>query len=553
MDSNNQIKINRDTLTTLLSTYIESSCEDILYTDLESLTILSGGEDTFELLIDRARQRIDSENNMKDPITLSAYILTNTYGVLPSIKGMFSTKITAKYACMTGSGDEITSLAIVSDETVAESLGLSNNIMDYISPGRVVIAGGAAMYLGCPTSLWDLSCDVDIFILDVDHPTDIVMDIVITLQKEGYIVCQYGSSVLTAIGNYGKRRIQIIKSTARTPYELIRKFDMNIIKVFYDGFLNCTYSAIQDWSDKKCRNLSITPIKALRLARAFLKGFDLCYNTKKYLNNTIGWPLTEEVKNKLLHNIPCLNRDIPEKVQYQILSNIGLIPVGKGDKIRIGVDGNGLVGMGNSYGSVDIFKGSMEEFVENVEEDTNICSKNYENIKIIYLKSKYLISLPLCSIPFSWKGNYDYVLLSKLSIVEKDEETKFCKWHDAICNKILPNCNVDTLVEKYSDVHIRVNKNCKWWKNGIKTDGPFDLNTCYSVRVVCKASHITMLDYAHSQSVYIKFDVIQMYVHTTEQLLFSNEILLSKEQTDSDHDHEYVNREEMELSDLQEE
>lgn len=535
MESKNQtITIERNVLISLLNGYME---KNLVRTRFDILVkCFKKAELDCAFLMFRALESCDPCALSSGCVyAASAYLVTNTVGAINTpmfSNGTFQQEDVARYACITGSGDNICNL-VMEPESVSKRLGISSELIDHLGVGRVVIAGGAAMYMGCPKSLWDLSCDVDIFVLDVDHPVDSVMDIVLTLQSEGYIVCQSGSAVLTAIGEYGTRRVQIIKSSAKTPTELIEKFDLNVTKAFYDGIqLTSTYSAVLDWSDMRCRNGSFTPLKPTRLARAFLKGFELCDVARKQLTDTIGWPLTEEVKNKLLYNIPCLTAGLPANVQCQLLINIGLTPVGNGSDISIGVDGQGLVPMGNSYGPIGIFTGSMEEFIETVEVDNveYLPNRNMLNgIQIFPLKTRYLVSLPLCSFPFSWSVNEDVDKPTKLSIVDNKEEKKFCEWHDAICNKIMPYFQVDTLNKKFSDVRIGINKKCIWWKNGIKRYVPFDIKSGDLVRVVGKANHITFLK---GKDMYIKFDILNMYVHSSEPLYFSDVIKWDKVEAD---------------------
>jgi hypothetical protein len=531
MESKNQtICIEKSVFTALLMGYMENGDNESVRFDILIKCFNQAGvdKDLFDYLMKRAEQACDPQSlSIGCVYTASAYLVTNTPGAINT--PMFSNEDfdpndIARYACMTGSEDKIIHSPI-NHGFVSEKLGVSNTLLEYLDPSRVVIAGGAAMYLGCPTSLWDQSCDVDIFVLDVEHPGDVVMDIVLTLQDEGYIVCQYGSAVLTAVGLYGKRRIQIIKTSAKTAEDLIKKFDLNVVKAYYNGTsLNCTYSAAFDWSDMHCRNGSHKPLKPTRLARAFLKGFKLCDKAKKQLADTIGWPLSEKIKDKLLFNIPCLNPDVPAKVQHQLLLKMGLTPVGKGGEISIGIDGNGLAPMGNSYGPSGIFTGSMEEFINTIEKDDRY-SKNRnmpKGVQIFPFKSRYLVALPLCSFPFSWNvdNKYEHSVISKLSIVNKEEEKKFCNWHDKICKKILPDFPVDTMAKEYSDVRIRISKTCSWWKNGIKHDGPFDIKSGDTVRVVGKATNITLL--LNKTEIYVKFDIMAMYVHSTEPLEFSD-------------------------------
>jgi hypothetical protein len=85
-----------------------------------------------------------------------------------------------------------------------------------------------------------------------------------------------GNSVLSAIGEYGKRRIQIIMSKLKSGKELIRNFDINILKVYYDrdsiyytyNAYNA-YNALHDWITNTCNNGTFIEIKLLRLVKIY--------------------------------------------------------------------------------------------------------------------------------------------------------------------------------------------------------------------------------------------------------------------------------------------
>jgi hypothetical protein len=79
-----------------------------------------------------------------------------------------------------------------------------------------------------------------------------------------------GNSVLSAIGEYGKRRIQIIMSKLKSGKELIRNFDINILKVYYDrDSIYYTYNALHDWITNTCNNGTFIEIKLLRLVKIY--------------------------------------------------------------------------------------------------------------------------------------------------------------------------------------------------------------------------------------------------------------------------------------------
>lgn len=469
----------------------------------------------------------DEKDIILDTFTLSAYIITNTPGVLKQVNmNKFPINTVTKYACATGKGNE-TIAQPLNPAYVCQKLGISQQILKHLQSKYVVIAGGAAMYLGCPSSKWDLSCDIDIFVLySVSMESlHIITKIVQTLQEEGYIVCKYGPSVLTAIGEYGRRRIQIIFSLAESPHELIVNFDLNTVRAYYDGaFLHSTYSANSDWQQMKCSNGLTKPIKARRLARIYLKGFDLDENAKTYLKNTIGWPIPDDIKEKMLYNIPYITPNVPLRIQHQILKQMGMTPVpnlisDNSDNSKVIPQYIDLAPLVNSYGAVDIYTNiSMEDYIKTVKlVNSHPCTKGSTEMFDIYpINSKYLINLPICTVPFSWcadKGN-NGIRINKITIRDNLDKEKFHKWHDSIIHNLFPNSkHYDSSKEKYPDIRIEVTNHCSMWKNGIKHDGLIDINAGDTVRAIGKVKHITHLK--TKSKYYIKFDLTKMYISTT--------------------------------------
>ena len=476
--------------------------------------------------------------------TLSAYLVNRAPEPFLEIlnNNEFDLVHRLEYAKDIGKGTYILSKKYDLDHA-SKVFGIPLELLAMLESRSLVVAGGAAMYLECPKSLWDYSCDIDFFVLDTKKRDSIVTDLIKAIPDE-YVICQYGPSVLTAVGPYGSRRIQIIASSAKTFEELITKFDLNIIKACIDAEnIYYTCSAKYDWIRQKCSNGSINPIKPRRLARAYLKGFDLSDDAKQQLANTVGWPLPEKFVDKLLYDFPCLTPGVPKKVQYMMLQKMGLKPIEGNPEF----EGSGLRVMGNSYGPSGIYTGDMTDLVETVEVDENrlkfLQKKSSSSGMVLYpLKTKYLVSLPLSYFPFEWdpKKEPDQPggQICKITIDKRDEVQTFSKWHDLIVKKFFPDCEVSTLENKYPDIHVRVDSRCSWWKNGIKQDAPFPVFPGDMVKAVGKIDKIishgntnfnrheqekTISSLVCGKHTYLQFDLKVMYIQSRDPIMFSDD------------------------------
>lgn len=442
----------------------------------------------------------------KSLITCSAYLITNTNGVIDQLidKSLFNHNNVVEYAHINNIGDNIIHKRnVINNESISKYLGISYQIIDVLCDD-IVIAGGATAYMGRPDSLWDMSCDVDIFVMDIVNNMDKVKKIIKILKKEKYIICSSGCSVLTAIGSYGKRRIQIIASTASTSNDLINKFDMNYTKSYYDGTsLSSTYSALYDWKHKICTQ-SNTHVMPKRLIRASIKGFKLQQNSIDILRDTIGWPITSEIRNKYLYNIPCLNTDLPLKVQTQYLDGLGLYPIN---------DNFELIPMGNSYNKL-VHKGEVDDYVKNISIKGIRNNGSNMDMGIIDIKSEYMIKLPDSYITFPWECEDDVKFkYTKLTILDDKETELFCSLHDAIIHKLCPDSTSYSLSsDKYINISINVDKYCTWYIDYVKQHTDISLYRFTDRDIICSTGYPVSIVNYNTSIYHVKFKLHTVYV-----------------------------------------
>lgn len=207
------------------------------------------------------------------------------------------------------------------------------DLLSLLGPTTAVVAGGAAVGLGCGAARWDWSCDVDIFIFAGSNHQLVIDSILQCLRTHGWTVFRpSSSSVLTAIGAYGTRRVQLILTESKNWVDLIRDFDLNLTRAVFDGQdLHVMATAAKDWLTMTCSNGSYQPLKPKRLARAAVKGFKLSSQGQALVQATLGWPLPDTVKQQLLCSIPHLDPKVPQSVQLEHLRLMNLFPINNDD------------------------------------------------------------------------------------------------------------------------------------------------------------------------------------------------------------------------------
>lgn len=398
-----------------------------------------------------------------------------------------------------------------SQEINISTLNIPVTLNSILNKDECVIAGGAAMYLGCPWSKWTLRCDVDFFVLDTPKAIHIMEQVVTILLDNKYKVCQSSKSVLTAIGFYGMQRIQIIRSSAKNVDELISSaegFDLNTIKAYYDGQrLYKTFAAELDWLTKECSGCTFTSVKPLRLLGIWWKGFKLNALAQKYLENTIGWPVEQEIIDEYESNVPCLTPGIPDNIQEYQLKRMNL-PIIKDLNIV-----SEMPPLFNHYGPTGTFTQSYEEYVQTLKVDFEAKKIKYYNEhtgernnypgEFINIDSSYLLRIPVSIFPFG----YDFqrtdgrgeIQRNQRLMLSKDEYKSFRDMERDILKlygeELLPLRNYVHYVsenEQYvmPDICVRIDDHTSFFINGIQTEGEIVINKQTKVSLVAYPVYI---------------------------------------------------------------
>ncbi len=224
-----------------------------------------------------------------------------------------------KYLTMHFYGDLIYQTTIMTKEYVSETLNIEIDLLHFLSPKTCIIAGGAALKLGCPKSKFTLKCDVDFFLLknEMQKQTLEAFLKLLKLLNERYIFTyDKNKSCYSAIGKYGIRRIQLIVSDHENAIDVIKDFDLAAVRAYYDGELfHPTIGALNDWLHMTVSLSTYYNIKANRLFCLWWKGFSLSQEAEIFLKNTIGWPPTKDFEDQFANHIPFIVDEVPIEIQ----------------------------------------------------------------------------------------------------------------------------------------------------------------------------------------------------------------------------------------------
>lgn len=208
----------------------------------------------------------------------------------------------------------------VSKHEVSELLGIEQSILNWLDPQKCVLAGGGCLKLGVPESPFTERCDVDLFVLNgfaeqKKYALQLAKCIQETTQRRVFL--SRNSSVITAVGVFGVRRIQIILATQKTPEDLVLNFDVHAVRSYYDGDLfHATIGAQHDWITKKCSTNTFHHLTPKRLFGMHWKGFELTPEAQQFMErSTFGWPVKEAAQKEFEYVFPFLTKDVPEQVQ----------------------------------------------------------------------------------------------------------------------------------------------------------------------------------------------------------------------------------------------
>ncbi len=240
-----------------------------------------------------------------------------------------------KFLINHGFGDKLSIVESITCEKASSLLNIAQEIVNILNYDTAVISGGASMYLGCPWSTFTMKSDIDIFILNTDQKFKVLKNLQDILTSLGYILFQFGKSVVTCLNEYGTRIIQLILSPYSDPMDVILNFDLMPLKCFYDGIkLYKLINTHYDWINKKVSTRSLCELKPMRIYNLFHKGFQLDDQYITFLKSTIGWPLEADKINQYLYDIPYINKHIPMEVNVALLKKRGLKLVENINKLK---------------------------------------------------------------------------------------------------------------------------------------------------------------------------------------------------------------------------
>jgi hypothetical protein len=143
----------------------------------------------------------------------------------------------------------------ISHKEVSEKLGIPITLLELLNEKKCVIAGGAALQLGCDWVKKLNTSDVDFFILNTENKKEGNLEQIFAKQlvKSNYTIGKYGKSILSGITKYGIPSIQVIASIAKTADNLVYNFDLHPVSVYYDGkSLRALPETILSWKNRVC-------------------------------------------------------------------------------------------------------------------------------------------------------------------------------------------------------------------------------------------------------------------------------------------------------------
>lgn len=253
--------------------------------------------------------------------------------------------------------------------SVAQFLGVPHALLDTVhADPRAVIAGGAAVALGCPwiSEIKPFS-DLDIFFLSDDNkdeeegteedtesktganarPTKRVRRCVAMQQEEdtsttpppitdyiqilhgaGYVFGTRSPSVLTAIPTTpGHRTVQLISTSSTTVGALLGGFEINACRAALASPTAVTVScdALIDWGDKICRGSCVRQVRPVRLIKMKLKGFTLTPATEEHIKLVAGPNAANTLAADIEFGYPRYEAHLPPReAQWRLQKHHGL-------------------------------------------------------------------------------------------------------------------------------------------------------------------------------------------------------------------------------------
>jgi hypothetical protein len=250
-----------------------------------------------------------------------------------------------------------------------KELNIPKAVLDLVTGPGCVIAGGAATGVG--RGKLASESDVDIFVFDIGGASELCTQLVKAIESSGkYILCvrpavgankaggAYQNCVVHAIGDYGVRRIQVIRSEAKEPWELVNGFDFDALKAWCkrDGVVFATGKAIHAWTTGVCEWDNKTVMDPKRIAKMQRRNFRLSDQLKKMIT-------TDEHRDFEVH--PCLIPGEPAHIRNaRMIQNHGLKVITMPQLSTI--TSNSLVKVGQGYSNCFINPNEGEPEIDTI-------------------------------------------------------------------------------------------------------------------------------------------------------------------------------------------
>ena len=361
---------------------------------------------------------------------------------------------------------------------VAQKLGATLALMDILSDETCVIAGGAACHLAHPDIPLQEYSDVDIFVFDRAEPIaklDTIAKLIQILQDDGYTLCSMGPSIIAALGPINKRQIQIILTRAQTTHELIKRFDLDYIKIAYNGArILTTAGAERDCLTKICHG-SFILVTPMRLMKAKLKGMTLDADGEELLSrNADQQHLIDSIKYSRVFIREEKGLD-DAKYQRHQLQRIGLSVITDIASIA------NMKALGFSY-EIQHTTTEVEEFLRSVVFRKEIFypiglppGAQHSTLHSV-CSSSILIELPPCIAIYTMIVSPESGAKNTLTIMNPDDCITYTKIHNDLIEKFASFTSTTyhpdpQIVNKIRVSITKATKN-KWYKNGIPASAP---------------------------------------------------------------------------------
>jgi len=171
---------------------------------------------------------------------------------------------------------------------------IPNQVTEYVYQSEAIIAGSACLPVGKQKS------DIDIWVYFGPHQQETISKLRDMLKSYGYSILKHKSVLSCSSPTY--QTIQIIASNTNYAETIIRSFDFDCIRCYYDGiYMHHTILS------KYCQDNNILNVphpalilKPHRVIRYMLKGFKLQKQEIEALRFSVGWPLSKEKQQAIL-------------------------------------------------------------------------------------------------------------------------------------------------------------------------------------------------------------------------------------------------------------